>query len=339
MKSPLDTAATPDSGQTHALSAETRPAHIAHKMEPAMPSRKIWFRGAIVPVEQANISVLSATAQFGLNVFEGIRCYSSASDSRQVFAFRLKEHFARLLDSCKLLGLNSPYTSADLKECLIQTIRANDYHEDVGVRLTLFVDGESSWSSEGPVAMFIAPLGKKRLDVEAPTTLSACISTWERIDDSCFPPRAKTGANYINSRYAHLEAKRNGYDCPIFLGRDGKVAEGGGACLFMVRRGVLTTPSVTSSILEGITRSTVLKLAADLGMQVMERDIDRTELYLAEELFLCGTAVELTPITSVDRVSVGSGQPGPMTITLLRRYLGAVSNQTGCYSEWLDPIY
>jgi branched-chain amino acid aminotransferase len=201
------------------------------------------------------------------------------------------------------------------------------------------MDSEGSWSSEGPVEMFIAPLTKPRINVEAPPTLSACISTWERINDNCFPPRVKAGANYINSRYAHLEAKRHGYDCPIFLGSNGKVTESAGACLFIVRRGVLTTPSVTSSILESITRSTVIKLASDLGLRVLERDIDRTELYLAEEAFLCGTTAELTPITSVDGMPVGCGQPGPVTMSLLRRYLDVVSNQITCYSEWLVPIY
>jgi len=311
----------------------------AHNMEGRMPGRKIWFKGSIVPVEQANISALSPTAQFGLNVFEGIRCYASGDGNGQLFAFRVKEHFGRLLDSCRLLGMISPYNTGDLGDYLIQTIQANGYHEDVSVRLTLFVDGEGSWSSEEPVEMFIAPLTKARINVQAPPALSACISTWERINDNSFPPRVKTGANYMNSRYAHLEAKRNRYDCPIFLGRNGKVTEGAGACLFMVRRGVLTTPSVTSSILESITRCTVIRLAADLGVQVMERDIDRTELYLAEELFLCGTAAELTPITSVDRVHVGCGRPGPITMSLLRRYLEVVSNQDARYSDWLVPIY
>lgn len=302
-----------------------------------MPGRNIWFKGSIVPVEQANISVLSPTAQFGLNVFEGIRCY--AGGNGQLFAFRLKEHFRRLLDSCKLIGIGSPYKPDDLKDYLVQTIRANAYHEDVSVRLTLFMDGEGSWSSEGQAEMFIAPLPKARINVNAPPSLSGCISSWERINDNSFPPRIKTGANYINSRYAHLEAKRHGFDCPIFLGHNGKVTEGAGACLFMLRNGVLATPSLTSSILESITRSTVIKLASDLSVPVVERDIDRTELYLAEELFLCGSAAELTPMTSVDRVPVGSGQPGVVTMSLLRRYLDVASNQIACYSEWLVPIY
>jgi branched-chain amino acid aminotransferase len=303
-----------------------------------MPGRKIWFKGSIIPVEEAKVSVLSPTAQHGLNVFEGIRCYASGHDG-QLFAFRLKEHFRRLLDSCKLIGLSCPYNASDLRDSLIQTIRANDYHEDVSVRLMLFADAEGSWSYEGSVEMSIAPLVKPRINVEAPPALRACVSSWERINDNCFPPRIKTGANYINSRYGHLEAKRHGLDLPIFLGRNGKVTEGGGACLFMVRNGVLTAPGITSSILESITRSTVIKLASDLGVPFAERDIDRTELYLAEELFLCGTAAELTPIASIDNVPVGCGRPGPVTLSLLRRYLDVASNKVADYSEWLVPVY
>lgn len=304
-----------------------------------MPGRKIWFKGSIIPAEQATIHVLSPTAQFGLNVFEGIRCYLGGEANGQLFAFRLKEHFRRLLDSSRLIGITCQYSPSELREHLIQTIRANEYHADLSVRLTLFMDGEGTWSSEGAADMFIAPLLKARLNVDAPPTLSACISSWERISDNCLPPRIKAGANYINSRYAQLEAKRHGYDCPIFLGRDGKVTESGGACLFMVRNGELATPCITSSILESITRSTVLKLATDLGLLVSERAIDRTELYLAEELFLCGTAAEITPITSINRMPVGCGQPGPITMSLLRRYLDVVSHRVGCYSEWLVPVY
>src|SRR5262249_53349022 len=139
-----------------------------------MSGRKIWFKGSIIPVEEAKVSVLSPTAQHGLNVFEGIRCYASCGDG-QVFAFRLKEHFRRLLDSCKLIGLSAHYKTSDLRDSLIETIRANDYHEDVSVRLMLFADGEGSWSYEGPVDMFIAPLVKPRISVDARPALRACV--------------------------------------------------------------------------------------------------------------------------------------------------------------------
>ena len=306
-----------------------------------MQNRKIWFKGEIIPANEARVSVLSPTAQFGLNVFEGIRCYAEAGEGAggQLFAFRLREHFRRLLESCKLIGITPPYTPAELLKYLKETIRANDYRTDTSVRMTIFVDGEGSWSSEGPADMFIAPLLKPRAKLTSVPSVNACVSTWERISDNCFPPRIKTGANYINSRYAQLEAKRDGYNLPLFLGRNGKVTEGGGACLFMVRHGVLITPTLTSSVLESITRATILRLAREMELETAEREVDRTELYLAEELFLCGSAAEITPVVSVDRLPIGSGEPGPVTISLLRRYLDAASNQLPQYREWLTPIY
>jgi len=276
--------------------------------------------------------------QFGLNIFEGIRCYWN-QEKNQLFAFRLNEHFDRLFNSCKLIGIKCPYNKQQLTEYLIETIRVNQYHEDIAVRMTIFVDGEGSWSSVEPVEMFIAPITRKRTLPESLNGLSACISTWERISDNCFPPRVKAGANYINGRYGHLEALRNGYDLPIFLGRNGKVTEGAVACLFMVRHGDLITPTLTSSVLESITRSTLIDLSHEIGIKVSVREVDRTELYLADEVFLCGSAAEITPITSVDKQSIGSGLPGEITISLLHKYLGAVCNVGRKYDQWTMSIY
>ena len=308
-------------------------------MTASMEDRNIWFKGEIVPAGEARIHVLSPTAQFGLNVFEGMRGYSDASGNGQVSAFRLDDHLNRLLESCKLIGLTCPYTKEQLRQYLRDTVAANNYHEDISVRMTLFVDGEGSWSALDPVEMFIAPIRKARTNTASPLQLRACISTWERINDNSFPPRVKAGANYINGRYAHLEAKRHGYDVPIFLGRNGKVAEGAGACLFMVRKGVLATPAPTSSVLESTTRDTVMDLGAELGLRVVEREIDRSELYLADELFLCGSAAEITPIISLDGLPAGSGKPGEVTLNLLKRYLQVVSNAEPKYSHWLAPMY
>ncbi len=308
-------------------------------MATPMDDRKIWFKGEIVPVAEARINVLAPTSQFGLNVFEGLRCYSDADGSGQLSAFRLDEHLNRLLDSCKLIGLTCPYTKDQLRKYLRDTVAANSYHEDTSVRMTLFVDGEGSWSALGPVEMFIAPIRKARTNIAAPPQLRACISTWERINDNSLPPRVKAGANYINGRYAHLEAKRHGYDLPIFLGRTGKVAEGAGACLFMFRKGILATPAPTSSVLESITRDTIMRLGTELGLEVVEREIDRSELYLADELFLCGSAAEVTPIVYLDGIPVGFAKPGDVTLKLLTRYLEVVSNAEPKYSHWLSPMY
>ena len=303
-----------------------------------MENRSIWFKGNMVPVTDAKINVLSPMAQFGLNVFEGIRCYWN-NEQQQLYAFRLKRHFERLIDSCKLIGISCPYSFSELEAYFLEAIRYNGYRQDIAVRMTLFVDGEGSWSSSEPVGMFIAPVMKSRTDVNALKGLSACVSSWERIGDNSLPPRIKAGANYINGRYGHLEARRNGYDVPIFLGSHGKVAEGAGACLFIIRNGELITPSLTSSILESITRTTILEIASEIGYKVCEREVDRTELYLADEVFLCGSAAEVSPITSIDRLSVGCGVPGSITFKLLETYLDLVSNRYMKHNAWLTPIY
>lgn len=304
-----------------------------------MPSRKIWFKGAILPVEEAKVSVLSPTAQYGVNVFEGIRCYKSESIPGQIFAFRLEDHLRRLMGSAKLLGIGCRYSTQDLTERIIETIRANEYRDDTLVRLTLFVDGEGSWSAIEPVEMFISPIPRRRTPTSAPPALRACISTWQRINDNVLPPRVKAGANYINGRYAHLEARRQGCDVPLLLGSDGKLAEGAGACVFVYRDGVLATPPPTSSSLESITRATLIQLAREMECPCVERAIDRTELYLAEEVFLCGTAAEIAPIVAIDNIEIGAGKPGRTTLALLDAYHRTVSGATGAHLQWLTAMY
>jgi len=302
------------------------------------PSRLVWFKGAPRPADQCQIHVLSPTSQFGLNVFEGIRCYWSV-ERQQLYVFRLDDHLRRLRQSCRLIGITCPYTAEQLRQHLFDTIRANGYREDIAVRLTLFVDGEGGWASCDPVEMFIAPIPKARTDLGNLRGQSACISTWERISDRCLPPRIKAGANYINGRYAHIEAKRNGYDLPILLNADGRVAEGAGSCLCMVRDGAVCTPPSTASVLESITRASLEDIAAVAGISFRERDIDRTELMIADELFLCGSAVELTPLTSIDRLQIADGQPGPITRRLLTAYLDAASGRTSTRMGWLTEVY
>ncbi|MEM9138221.1 MAG: branched-chain-amino-acid transaminase [Pseudomonadota bacterium] len=301
--------------------------------------RLIWFKGDLMPAVDAKVQVLSPTAQFGLNVFEGIRGYWSDT-AQELYLFRLKEHLDRLFDSCRLIGITCPYSAAQIEEAIVATLRANDYRADIAVRATVFVDGEGTWSSSEPVDMFVAPIAKARRPLDKSDGQSACIATWQRISEATFPPRIKAGANYINGRYAHLEAQRNGYDLPVLLGADGKVSEGAGSCLFMVRNGVVATPSLTSSVLESITRDTLLDLARGDDMVVEDRSIDRTELYLADELFLCGSAAELSPLTSIDQYQVGSGAMGPVTARLLKLYMDAVADAPDpAHPEWRTPVY
>jgi branched-chain amino acid aminotransferase len=298
----------------------------------------IWLRGKIVEDRDAFVNVLSPTAQFGLNVFEGIRCYWN-DKTGELYAFRLKEHLDRLMLSCRLVRLTSPYTIIEIEGFMKSAIQANDFQTDASVRITIFGDGQGTWNTCEPVSMFIAPMAKSRTRLDKVPALRACISSWERINDNVLPPRAKVGANYINGRYAHLQARHDGYDLPIFLGQDGKVSEGAGACLFMVRNGYLVTPSTTSSVLESITRETLIVLAREAGLTVVERPVDRTELYLADEVFLCGSAAEISPIVSVDGYVLGDSLPGPITVSLLKAYLAVASGENLDHLEWRTVVH
>lgn len=303
-----------------------------------MVDNLIWIRGEIIRQSQATVNVLSPMAQFGLNVFEGIRCYWN-QDKGELYAFRLKEHLDRLMLSSRLVRLPSPYTSGQIELFMKAAIQANDFQTDTAVRMTIFGDGQGTWNTCEPVSMFIAPMAKSRTRLDKIPALRACISSWERINDNALPPRAKVGANYINGRYAHLQARHDGYDLPIFLGQDGKVAEGAGACLFMVRNGHLVTPPTTSSVLESITRDTLMVLAREAGLTVVERPVDRTELYLADEVFLCGSAAEISPIVSVDGYALGNSLPGPITVSLLKAYLAIASGENHDHPKWRTVVH
>jgi len=303
-----------------------------------MVDNLIWIRGEIIRQSTATVNVLSPMAQFGLNVFEGIRCYWN-EDKGELYAFRLKEHLERLMLSCRLVRLPSPYTPAQIESFMMKAIQANDFQTDTAVRMTIFGDGQGTWNTCEPVSMFVAPMAKPRTELGMVPALKACISSWERINDNVLPPRAKVGANYINGRYAHLQARHDGYDLPIFLGQDGKVSEGAGACLFLVRNGLLVTPPTTSSVLESITRDTLMVLAREAGITVVERSVDRTELYLADEVFLCGSAAEISPIVSVDGYILGQGQPGSVTISLLNAYLAVASGEKHDHPEWRTVVH
>lgn len=301
-------------------------------------NRRIWFKGEIVNVNDARINVLAPTSQFGLNVFEGIPCYWNEED-KQLYAFRLDDHYERLLSSAKLLQLNCRYSKEDFQKALTDVVKANEYEENLSVRQTLFVDGFGSWGSEEPVEMFVAPIPRGRTSAEYNKKgLHCCVTSWRRISDETLSPRIKCGANYMNSRVGQKEALRNGYDTCIFLNSAGKVAEGPGSCFFMVKNGAVVTPRITDSVLESITRNTVIQIAEDMGIAVMERTIDRTEIYTCEESFLCGSAMEITPVLSVDHYKIGNGSMGEITSRIRNRYFDIVTGKT-VFKNWLTPIY
>lgn len=301
--------------------------------------RFIWLNGKMVHVSDAQVNILSPMAQFGANVFEGIRCYWNEED-KQLYAFRLEAHYQRLVNSMKIFRMEDIYPISYLKEALIETIIKNDYREDIAIRQTVFIDGFGTWSSKGPLGMFVSPIPKPRIHFDEVQGIRCGISAWERIDERVLPPRVKVGANYINSRMAQLQAYENGYDMAILMNRQGKISEGPGSCFFIVRDGKLITPPCTASVLESITRATVMVLARDiLGIESIEREIDRTELYICEEAFFCGSAVEITPVTSIDGYLVGNGKVGQITMKIHDTYLQVVTGKLEEYKMWLTGIY
>ena len=298
--------------------------------------RLLWFKGELVHVNDAKINVLSPSAQFGLNVFEGIPCYWN-SEQGQLYAFRLDEHYSRLLRSARMIQLDCPYTAEDMKKALIDVVRANGYKENISVRQTLFADGFGSWGSSEPVEMFVAPIPRKSLCKDnGKAGLNVCITSWRRINDNTVSPRIKCGANYINSRVGQREALRNGYDTCIFLNEFGKVSEAPGSCLFIVNGGRLITPLLSDGMLESITRASVIELAKKMGIDVVERTIDRTELYACDEAFLCGSATEITPILAIDGYKTASSD---LIGTMSRAYLDAAAGRSADFRKWVTAIY
>lgn len=300
----------------------------------------VWFDGAIVPWEDARVHVSTATVLRGANVFEGVRAYWNA-DERELYIFRNAEHLARLGNSAKIMRMPLPWTAEELTEAEIGVLRANEFAGTVWFRLTLYL-GEEERTGTGETARvggFILP----RLSPHAKGVtdgVDSCVSTWTRIADTSMPPRVKAGANYHNASFAWAEARLAGYSGqPLMLNERGKVSEGPGACFMMVRGGRLVTPPVTANILESITRATILELARDEGIPTEEREIDRTEIYIAEEAFFCGSGAEITPINSLDRYPIGTGRPGPLTRQVQNLYFSVVEGRVPRYRDWLTPVY
>ena len=305
-------------------------------MKQDVSNRLIWLNGDILNVNDAKINVLSPTSQFGLNVFEGIPCYYN-EEKNQLYAFRLEDHYNRLLRSAKLLEIDCPYGKEQLKAAFIEVIRANGYRETLSVRQTLFVEGFGSWGSEGPCGMFVAPIPRNKTSAEYNTKgLKVGVTSFIRINETDISPKIKCGANYINSRRGQRQALANGFDTCVFLNVKGTVSEGPGSCLFIVKDGVLITPSLEDSVLESITRDTVIKLAAQAGISVEERPVQKDELYTADEAFLCGSAMGITPILSFEEYSLPKFD---ITNSLLKTYLETVTGKSNTQKGWVTAVY
>jgi len=294
--------------------------------------------GKIVPYEDARVHVLSTAMKYAASVYEAMRAYWSDAD-QQLYVFRPREHLRRLERSAKIACIPLPADAARLERETLEIIRANELREDLHVRLIVFVDtDDGGLASREPVGYVIAPIPTTRYFETA--GLHVGVSSWHRTADNAIPARVKAAANYQNSRLALLQAKTDGYDDAIMLNQDGSVAEGPGYTLFLVTEDRPMTPSVTSNILEGVTRATLLTLFPEsLGVSVEQREIDRTELYVADEAFFAGTAAEVTPILSIDRRPVGEGVMGPLTAKVRDAYFRAVRDGSAPHPEWRIPVY
>jgi branched-chain amino acid aminotransferase len=298
------------------------------------------FGGKFVRIEDAKVSIMTHALNYGTGCFEGIRAYWN-DDEQQLYIFRMPEHYQRLHDSCHILFIDLPHTVEELGELTIELLRREGFQEDTYIRPLAFKSQEGigvrlKGVADG-FAMFAMPFGRY---IEREEGARVCVSSWRRIYDTSLPARAKCTGAYVNSALCKSEAEANGYDEAIVLTRGGSVSEGSAENFFMVRDGTLITPSVTSDILEGITRSTLLGVAREeLGIPTQERSIDRTELYICDEAFLCGTGVQIAAITNIDNRPVGDGQLGPITRALRELYFNIVRGKVPKYKAWCTPVY
>jgi branched-chain amino acid aminotransferase len=304
-----------------------------------LPGRA-FFRGRIVPYTEARVGVLTHALNYGTGVFAGIRAYWNA-DEAELFVFRPLEHFERFLESARLLDMTLPHTPETLTQALVELLRAELLREDCYARPLAFYADESIGvrlhNLTPEVSLVAMPYGKY---LENDEGLHATVSSWRRVDDTMIPPRGKIAGAYVNSAFAKTDAMRAGFDEAIVLNQDGHVSEASAANIFLVKRGALITPPVSDNVLEGITRRTVMELASkELGVPVVERSIDRTEITLADEVFLCGTGVQIAAVTRVDHRPIGSGRMGSVVSSLRDIFFEVVRGRRPAYRRWCHPVY
>jgi branched-chain amino acid aminotransferase len=297
-----------------------------------------YLDGQFTPLADAKVSIATHALQYGTGVFEGIRAYWNPAQE-QLYVFRLREHFERMARSVKIMRIALPGDAAALSAITLELLRKNGFKNDVYVRPLAFKAARSvKVALEGlrdGFGMYAFPLG-----AYLPTGgLAARTASWRRISDDAIPARAKITGAYINTALAVDEAHDYDADEAIFLTTDGHVSEGGGANLFMVRDGTLVTPPVSADILEGITRDSILELAAELGILVEERQVDRTELYVAEEVFFCGTGAQVAPCVKIDGRVIGDGQIGPVAKRIGDLYFGIARGDDKRHAEWRTAVY
>jgi branched-chain amino acid aminotransferase len=299
----------------------------------------LWLSGRLVPWDEATVHISMIGWPAVGAVFEGIRAYWNA-EKRELYVFRLQEHMRRFSTSMKLMRMTPSFSGDQIAAALCELLRANEIAEDAYCQPLAFTGGSLWGSRAGDVSVpdIVVTTRPSSSGLLSGRVSTAGVSSWTRISDNVLPPRIKAIPNYANSRLASYEAQQNGYDQPIFLNTAGKVAEGSGSCLFIVRDGVAITPPITASVLESITRDACIHLLRDLDVPVQERDMDRTELYIADEVFFCGTAMEVHPVVQVDGYQVGEGTFGPVATRLERVFHDVVRGIDSRYPAWRTRV-
>lgn len=299
-----------------------------------------FFNKQFVPLSEAKVGIMTHALNYGTACFEGIRGNWN-SEQGQMYLFRLKDHYLRIQKSCHILKINLSYSIDKLCELTVELVDKNGYREDIYVRPMAYKSSQTVGvrlhNLEDDFFVFVTPFGPY-LDPEKGAR--CCISSWRRIDDNMIPPRAKVTGLYVNSALAKTEAWENGYDEAILLTQDGHVSEGSGENIFIISDGKLITPSSSDNILRGITRDTIIKLAkSEFGIDTTERPIDRSEIYIADECFMTGTAANVTPVTEIDHRSIGHGKVGTITKKIQQLYYDIIRGKNPKYLDWCTPAY
>jgi branched-chain amino acid aminotransferase len=305
-----------------------------------MPTPTAFLRGGFVPMEDAKIGVMTHSFNYGTAVFEGIRGNWNA-EHKQLYLFKVRAHFERLRMSAKIMRMGLRYTDDELVEITNELARRNGYNEDIYIRPMVYKSTEAvgvrMHDLDDDFLLFVTPFGSY---LDSDSGVRCMTSSWRRIDDTMIPARAKVSGLYVNNAMAKTEAQLNGFDEAIMLNSDGHVSEGSGENIVMIRNGKLISPPETDNILEGLTLDTAFEVAQnELGLEVERRSIDRSELYIADELFMTGTAAHVTPVTEVDRVPIGNGQAGPISSQIQKTYFEMITGQLPQYSDWISPVY
>ncbi len=298
---------------------------------------KVWVDGKITDYDSASIPILTHSLQYGTGIFEGIRAYE---DSGKASIFRLGDHIRRFLDTARVYRMNLGFSARELADAVIEVVKENDLKACYIRPFAYYASDDISLSTRGKrisVAVAAVPFGQYFGD-KLSRGVKCRVSSWKRINSDILPVQAKASGNYLNSIIASMDVEGTDFDEVILLSSRGYVAEGPGENIFLVRDGRLLTPGIESDILLGITRSSVIEIARDMGIETEEREVHREELYTADEAFFCGTAAEITPIVNVDGIPVGNGKTGAITSKLQNIYFDAVSGRLPEYRKWLTPV-